>query len=95
MLVKIYIDLQYIKTRDITRKVRKAVESYIENDELGIFKDIQQYWVGYIEGKDATPKTIGLPPSIHLVFDTFENRNEEIIAYEEIRELIRKATEEN
>ena len=55
--MNVYIDLAYVNSRAFSRKLRDAVEKYIVDDETGIFKDVNKYQVGFIEGRDATQAT--------------------------------------
>jgi len=83
-LIKVYIDLPYKKSREFTRKIRKSIETYIENDEDGIFKDIQRYAVSFIDGGDAVKSSEKYYTWVNMVFDCeiaeTEEENQKFIA---------------
>jgi len=91
MLIKVYIDLPYTKNRSFTRKVRKAIEDYIINDDTDIFKYITNFFVGYIDGREPIPKSEGMYTYVNMIFDfklpETEQENEGLKKIKELTEL--------
>jgi hypothetical protein len=65
VFINLAIFLAYRKSRDFTRNLRRRLEEVIEGDQEGMFKDLTNYCVGFIEGIEATKDTAD---KVHKVF---------------------------